>query len=98
MRASSAPAVEQVLRVARQVLVERVARADQDRDADGSPRRPARPKRCQVAGDGARIADADHGVEVADVDAELERVGGHDAQDLAVAQAVLDARGASLGR
>ena len=45
----------------------------------GSARRPARPTRCQVDGDRARVAGQDRDVERADVDAELERVGGHHA-------------------
>ena len=53
-------------------------------------RRPARPNCCQVAGDRARVAGQDRHVEAPDVDAELERVGGDDAEDLAVAQPVLD--------
>ena len=45
--------------------------------------------------DGARIAGEDRHIEPADVDAQLERVRGHDAQHLAVAQPALD--GASFG-
>ena len=41
-------------------------------------------------GDRARIADADRGVQAADVDPQLERVGGHHAAHPTVAQAALD--------
>ena len=54
-----------------------------------SPRRPARPTRCHVAA--MEPAAGQHrDVEAADVHAELQGVGGHDAQHLAVAKATLD--------
>ena len=53
-------------------------------------RRPERPICCQVRGDGAGVADADGRVEAADVDPELQRVGGHHAAYAAVAQPRLD--------
>ena len=42
------------------------------------------------AGERARVAGEHRGVEPADVDAQLERVGGDDAADAALAQAALD--------
>ena len=64
--------------------------ATRTRDAHVSWRRPARPICCHVAGDRARVAGEDRDVERADVDAQLERVRGDDAEDLAVAQPALD--------
>ena len=71
------------------VLVDRGAGRDEDRDA--RPRPPAGPPELLPGrGDRARVAGHDRHVEPADVDAELERVGGDDAEDLAVAQPALD--------
>ena len=71
------------------VLVDRGARRDEDRDARALP--PAGPAELLPGrGDRARVAGQDRHVEAADVDAELERVGGDHAEDLAVAQAALD--------
>ena len=82
-------ALEQELGVVDDVLVDRRARGDEDRDARALP--PAGPPELLPGRrDRARIAGQDRHVEPADVDAELERVRGDDAEDLAVAQAVLD--------
>ena len=71
------------------VLVDRGARGDEDRDARAlAP--PGPPELLPGRGDRSRVAGQDRHVEPADVDAELERVRGDDAEDLAVAQAVLD--------
>ena len=43
---------------------------------------PDRPIRCRAEAIGARAASQDHLVDVADVDAELERGGRHDAAQL----------------
>ena len=82
-------APEQELRMVDDVAVDRRGRRDEDRDARAAaPARPADllPRRR----DRARVAGEDRHVEPADVDAELERVRGDDAEDLAVAQAALD--------
>src|SRR5262249_34116642 len=65
-----------------------VLRRDQDREAvlAAAGASPLLAK----AGDRAGEADRDRAVEVADVDAELERVGGRDAEQLALYQASLD--------
>jgi hypothetical protein len=82
-------AVEEVLRVRGKELVDRRRRADE--------RREARPGAAAGAAhllprrrDGSGVADADRGVEAADVDPELERVRRDDAADPSVAQARLD--------
>ena len=82
-------ALEQELGVVDDVLVDRGAGRDEDRDARARP--PAGPPELLPGrGDRARVAGQDRHVEPADVDAELERVGGDDAEDLAVAQPALD--------
>ncbi len=82
-------AVEEVLRVGGEELVDRRRRADERREA-----RACAPSGTSHllprAGDGAGIADADRCVQAADVDPELERVRGHHAPDAPVAQASLD--------
>ena len=61
------------------------------------PVAPAGPPDLLARGcDRARVAGEDRHIEAPDVDAELEGVRGHDAQDLAVAQPLLDR--AALGR
>ena len=69
-------------------LVKRILTGDVDRQsasaAPGAP--PHLPQRCDGAGEG----DADRRVKLADVDPELECVGGDDAEQLAADQAVLD--------
>ena len=77
------------------VLVDRRAGGDQDRHAGArSPSGPA--ELLPGPGDRARVAGEDRDVQPPDVHAELEGVGGDDAEDLTVAQAVLDR--AALGR
>ena len=53
-------------------------------------RRPARPARCQLEAIVPGIAGHHHGIERADIDAELQRVGGDYRADLAVAELALD--------
>ena len=73
-----------------EVLVERGARGDEHGERErAAPARPA--EALPGVRDGPRIAGADDRVEGADVDAELERAGRHDATDGAAAQAALDA-------
>ena len=86
-RRLDAPA-EQRLRLAHEVLVERVLA----RDEHGEPvaaAAGAAPLLAQ-AGDRAGEADRDHAVEQADVDPELERVRGGDAEQLARDEPPLD--------
>ena len=81
-------AVEELVGVAAEELVERVLA----RDVDGEPAAaaagaaPLLSQRCHRP----RERHADGGVERADVDAELERVGGHDAEQLARDELVLE--------
>ena len=71
------------------VLVDRRARRHEDRDARALP--PARPTELLPRPrHRTRIAGQDRHVQPPDVDAELERIGRDDAEDLPVAQAVLD--------
>ena len=73
---------EEIVGMRRHELIERRAGRDQHRRRGfGAPPGPARllPHR----GDRSRVAGQDRGVQVADVDAELERVRGHDAERLA---------------
>ena len=79
---------EEVLGVADDELVERRARRDEHADRAGPPPRPA--QLLPGGRDGPRVADEDRGLQAADVDAQLERVGADDAGDLAAAQAGLD--------
>ena len=80
--------VEELVGVAAEELVERVLARDVDRQPAAAPPRAA-PHLAQ-RGDGARERHADRRVERADVDAELERVGGDDAEQLAVDQPRLE--------
>ena len=71
------------------VLVDRRARCDEDGDAGALP--PAGPAELLPrGGHRTRVAGQDRDVEAADVDAQLERVGRDDTEDLAVAQPALD--------
>ena len=82
------PPAEQRLRLAHEVLVERVLA----RDEDGGPV-PAPPGASPLlpqARDGAREADRDRAVEQPDVDPELERVRRRDAEQLALDEPTLD--------
>ena len=81
-------AVEELLRVAGEELVKRVLAGNVDGQATAAAAGAA-PHLAQ-AGDGAREGDADRGVELADVDPELERVGRDHAEQLARDQARLD--------
>ncbi len=81
MIAASTGRLEELLRVAREELVERVLAGDVDGQAAAAAA-GASPHLAQ-AGDGAGEGDADRGVELADVDPELERVGRDDAEQLA---------------
>ncbi len=80
--------VEQRLRAAHEVLVERVLARDEHRKAMSTASR-ASPLLAQ-ARDGAGEADRDRAVEEADVDPELERVGRADAEELALDESALD--------
>ncbi len=81
-------AVEQGVGLAHEELVERVFGGDEDSEAvtRAAGSAPLLPE----AGDGAREAHADHAVEQADVDSELERVRGADAEQFPFDQAPLD--------
>ena len=74
-------AIEEVVGVAREELVERVLAGDVERQAAPSPAGAA-PHLAQ-AGDRAGEGDDDRRVERADVDSQLERVGGHHRAQLA---------------
>ena len=82
------PALEQRRRLAHEVLVERVLRGDEHREAVLAAA-GASPLLAQ-ARDRAGEADRDRAVEVADVDPELERVGRGDAEQLALDEPPLD--------
>ena len=81
-------ALQERLRLAHEVLVESVLACDEHRETVAAPAGPS-PLLAQGR-DGAREADGDGAVEQADVDAQLERVGGRDAEQLAFDQAPLD--------
>ena len=82
------PPSEQRVRLAHEVLVERVVGGDEHREAVALPAgaSPLLPQ----AGDGARKAHRDHAVEQADVDAELERVRRGHSEQLAGGEPPLD--------
>ena len=80
--------LEELVRVAAEELVERVLAGDVEGDPLAAPPRPA-PHLAQ-AGDGAGEGDADRRVELADVDPELERVGGDHGEQLAAREPGLD--------
>ena len=82
------PPLEQRFRLAHEVLVERVLRRDENREAVPAPAGAA-PLLAQ-ARDRAGEADGDRAVEQADVDAELERVRRGDAEQLALDEPPLD--------
>ena len=86
--------LEQELGVMDDVLVDRRTRGDEDRDARPGPP-PGSTELLPGRRDRARIAGQDRRVESTDVDAELERVGRDDAEDLPVSQSSLD--GSTLG-
>ena len=80
-------AIEELVRMAAEELVQRVLARDVHREAAAATARAA-PHLAQ-RGDRAGERHADRRVERADVDAELERVGGDDAQQLAVDEPAL---------
>src|SRR6267143_3183873 len=72
-----------------QVLVQRAARGDVDRGCGAAPAtRPA--DLLPGAGDRARIAAQDRGIEMTDVDPELQGVGTDDTSHRSIAQTVFD--------
>ena len=82
------PPPEQRLRLAHEVLVERVLARDEDRQAVAAP--PGAAPLLAEARHRAGEAGRDHAVEQPDVDAELERVGRGDSEQLAGGQPLLD--------
>ena len=86
--AASTGRLEELLGVAAEELVERVLAGDVERESLAAP--PGAPPHLAQAGDGAREGDADRRVELADVDAELERVGGDHREQLAAREPRLD--------
>jgi hypothetical protein len=81
-------AIEELVGVTAEELVESVVARDIERKPPVAP--PSATPHLAQAGDGPGEGDADGGVEVADVDPELERVGRHDREQLAVGQPALD--------
>ena len=81
-------AVDELVGVAAEELVERVLAGDVD--GEPAPAAPRPPPHLPQARDGAGEGDADRGVELADVDPELERVGRDHRQQLAGAEPGLD--------
>ena len=79
---------EELVGVAAEELVEGVLAGDIDGEAAVSA--PGPPPHLPQAGDRARKGDADRRIELADVDAELEGVGGDDGEQLAGGQPRLD--------
>ena len=79
---------EQRLRLAHEVLVERVLARDQDGEAGAAAAGP--PPLLPQRRDRPREADRDRAVERADVDPQLERVGRRDAEQVARHQPLLD--------
>ncbi len=79
--------VEELVRMAAEELVERVLAGDVEREPAPAPAGPPPhlAQRCDRAGE----RDADRGVERADVDPQLQRVGGHDAEQLALDEPAL---------
>ena len=82
------PPAEQLVRLAHEELVEAVLARDEHGETAAAPARA--PPLLAQRGDGPGKADRDDDVEQADVDAELQRVRGGDAEQLAVDQAALD--------
>ena len=76
-------AVDELVGVAAEELVERVLAGDVDGEPAAAAARP--PPHLAQARDRPGEGDADRGVELADVDPELERVGGDHRQQLAAA-------------
>src|SRR5262245_58105167 len=82
-------ASEEVVGVLNHVLIEGCAGGDHNGGGGGLPASGASGA-LPGGGDGARISGHDHGVEGADVDAELKGVGGHYGADFAIAKLALD--------
>ncbi len=80
---------EEVLRVGDDVLVQRVGRRHHDQKRHAPPP-PGAPGLLPGGGDGAGVAAQHAGVELADVDAQLQRVGGHHGGDAPRPQFPLD--------
>ena len=80
---------QEILWVVHQVLIERAARRDIDRGCGAAPATGATDL-LPGAGDRSRITAQHGGIEMPDVDAELQRVGTDHAPHRSVAQAVLD--------
>ena len=80
---------EELLRVAAEELVEAVLAGDVERQPRALAAAGAAPLLAQ-AGDGPREGDRDRGIEMADVDAQLQRVGGDDARQLAARELPFD--------
>ncbi len=81
-------ALEELVRVPAEELVERVLPGDVDGEPAPAPAGP--PPHLPEARDRARERDADRGVELADVDPELERIGRDDAEQLSGGEPPLD--------
>ena len=81
-------ALQERLRLAHEVLVESVLACDEHRETVAAP--PARPHCWRSDATVPGKADGDGAVEQPDVDAQLERVGGGDAEQLAFDEAPLD--------
>ena len=80
--------LEELVGVAAEELVERVLARDVDGEPAALPAGPA--PHLPEAGDRPGEVDADRGVELADVDPELERVGGGDGEQVARGELRLD--------
>ena len=80
--------LEELGRVAAEELVERVLAGHVHREAGVAP--PGAAPHLAQARDGAGEGHAERGVEVADVDAQLEGVGGDDREQVALRQPLLD--------
>ena len=90
MRACSMGAANQLPRMARHELVDRIARRNQHGQRQiATP--PCPPEPLPKPGHRPRIPSAHDGIERADVDAELERVRRHDTSDLALSERRLNA-------
>ena len=81
-------ALEELVGVAAEELVQRVVAGHVQRQP-GAAAAGAAPHLAQ-AGDRAREGHADRGVQLADVDAQLQRVGGHHGEQVALDQPLLD--------
>ena len=80
--------LQELVGMAAEELVERVLAGDVDREPAAAPPGPA-PHLAQ-RGDGPRERHADRGIQRPDVDPQLQRIGRHDAEQLAVHQPPLE--------